>query len=197
MPRSGRSQAQNLQRADATQKALANAVDISSQNLLEEYKQQLNKATEKIAYLESELESKCLYCSQIVSSLEEVQKKAEKLSSELDRVKLQAETQYKKVWVEHRARQQAQARKDVLFRQIRLLKSAERERSEDYENSSSKAVDSLLKLEKEKSKLQSELSKCLQQSQAEFRHFQDKLLALWNKVKESKHLASNLKKQHD
>jgi chromosome segregation ATPase len=197
MPRSGRSQAQNLQRADATQKALANAVDISSQNLLEEYKQQLNKATEKIAYLESELESKCLYCSQIVSSLEEVQKKAEELSSELDRVKLQAETQYKKVRVEHRAQQRAQARKDVLFRQIRLLKSAERERSEDYENSSSKAVDSLLKLEKEKSKLQSELSKCLQQSQAEFRHFQDKLLALQNKVKESKHLASNLKKQHD
>lgn len=197
MPRSGRSQAQILHTAQATKKALANAVDISSQNLLEEFKQQLEKATEKIAYLESELESKCLYCSQLVSSLENVQKMAEELSSELHRVKLQAEEQYKKLRVEHRARQRGQARKGVLVEQIRLLKSANRERSEDYESSSSKAIDSLLKLEKENSKLQSELSKCLERSQVEFRHSQEKMLFLGNRLKESKRLASNFKKQCD
>jgi hypothetical protein len=42
---SGRSQAQLLHTAQATKKALANAADLSSQNLLEEYKQQLEKAT--------------------------------------------------------------------------------------------------------------------------------------------------------
>ena len=84
-----------------------------------------------------------------------------------------------------------------MLEQIRLLKSADRERSEDYANSSSKAIDSLLKLEKEKSKLQSELSKCLDRSQAEFRHSQERLLALQTKVKESKCLASKFKKQHD
>lgn len=197
MPRSGRSQAQILHTAEATKKALAESVDISSQNLLEEYKQQLEKATDKIRYLESELEAKCLYCSKLVSKLENVQKMAEELSSELHRVKLQAEEQYKKLRVEHRARQRGQARKGVLLEQIRLLKSANRERSEDYESSSSKAIDSLLKLEKENSKLQSELSRCLERLQAEFGHSQEKLLSLGNKLKESKHLASNFKKQRD
>jgi hypothetical protein len=77
------------------------------------------------------------------------------------------------------------------------LKSANREKSEDYESSLSKAIDSLLRLEKENSKLQSELSKCLERSQAEFRHFQEKMLSLGNRLKESKCLASNLKKQSD
>ena len=167
------------------------------QDQLEEWRRQLGKATEKIAYLESELESKCLHCSELVSSLENVQKMAEELSSELHKVKLQAEEQYKKLQVEHRARQQGQARKGVLVEQIRLLKSANRERSEDYESSSSKAIDSLLRLEKEKSKLQSELSKCLKRSQAEFCHSQEKMLSLGNRLKESKHLASNFKKQCD
>jgi len=174
MPRSGRSQAKILHTAQATKKALANAVDISSQNLLEQFKQQPEKATEKIAYLESELEFQCLYCSQLVSSLENVQKIAEELSSELHRVKLQ---------VEHREQEWGQARKGVLLEQIRLLKSANRERSEDYESSSSKAIDSLLRLEEENSKLQSELSKCLEGSLAESHHSQEKMLSLGNRLK--------------
>ena len=48
-------------------------------------------------------------------------------------------------------------------------KSANRKRSEDYENSSSKAIDSLLRLEKENSKLQSELSFKKQCNQAAVR----------------------------
>ena len=171
-----------------TKKASANAADLSSQNLLEEYKQQLEKAIEKIAYLESELESKCLYCSQLVSSLEKVQDTADELSSESHQVKLQ---------VEHRAQQQGQARKGVLLEQIRLLKSANRKKSEDYESSSSKAIDSLHRLEKDNFKHQSELSKGLGRSQAGCKCFQDKMLSLGNRLKESEHLASNFKKQCD
>ena len=78
--------------------------------------------------MESELESKCLYCSQLVSSLEKVNKTSDGLSSEFHGVKLQAEEQYKKLKVEHKALQQGQARKGILLEQIRLLKSANREK---------------------------------------------------------------------
>jgi len=64
-------------------------------------------------------------------------------------------------------------------------------------SSSSKAIDSLLRLEKENSKLQSELSKCLERSQVEFHHSQEKMFSLGNRLKGSKHLASNFKKQCD
>ena len=127
-----------------------------------------------------------LNCQSVVCiSLEKEQKRAEELSLQLNKVKLQAEGQYKQMRVEHRARQRAQARKGVLLEQIKLLKSADRQRSQDQENSSSKAIDSLLKVEKEKSKLQSELSKCLERSQAKFRNSKQQLHALQTKLTES------------
>ena len=183
------------QLADARSNASAGRADISLKNELEECKRQLEMAAQKIASLESELEAKSLCCSELCISLEKEQKRAEELSLQLNKVKLQAEGQYKQMRVEHRARQRAQARKGVLLEQIKLLKSADRQRSQDYENSSSKAIDSLLKVEKEKSKLQSELSKCLERSQAEFRNSKQQLHALQTKLTESRRLASNLKKQ--
>jgi len=97
--------------------------------------------------------------------------------------------------VEHRAWQWAQARKGVLVEQIRLLKSAELEKTQSAENNASRAIDSLLTLEKEKSKLQSELSQCIERSQAELRESQGKLLSVGKKLRESKQLMSKFKKQ--
>lgn len=193
----GRSKAQMQQLAEARKNVSAGAADISLQNKLEECERQLEMAADKIASLESELESKSLYCSELSFSLEKAQKKAADLSLQLHRAKLEAEEQYKKMRVEHRARQRAQARKGVLLEQIKLLKSADRQRSEDDKHSLSKAIDSLFKLEKEKSKLQSELSQCLERSQADFRHSKKQMHSLQTKLTESRRLALNLKKKND
>lgn len=195
-----RSKAQLLSMNQAREKAMTVAADISLQSLLEQSEKKLQEAAEKILHLESELEAKNLHCTQLASSLERAQQKTAELSSELQMIKLQAEEQHKKLRVEHRARQRGQKRKEILLEQIRLLKSADFEKSQnikEHANSASKTVDSLIKLEKENSKLQNELSKCLERSQAELRHSHNKFLSLGKKLRESRALSSKFKKQCD
>jgi len=124
-----RSKAQLLSMNQAREKSMTVAADISLQSLLEQSEKKLQEAAEKILHLESELEAKNLHCTQLASSLEKAQQKIAELSSELQRMKLQAEKQYKKLHVEHRAWQRGQKRKEVLLEQIQLLKSADLEKS--------------------------------------------------------------------
>ena len=195
-----RSKAQLLSMNQAREKSMTVAADISLQSLLEQSEKKLQEAAEKILHLESELEAKNLHCTQLASSLEKAQQKIAELSSELQRMKLQAEKQYKKLRVEHKAWQRGQKRKEVLLEQIQLLKSADLEKSQNIKeqaNSASKTIDSLLKLEIENSKLQNELSKCLERSQAELRHSHNQLLSLGKKLRESRALSLKFRKKCD
>ena len=147
---------------------------------------QLSKALEKC---QSQRQS-------LASALEQSQTECHSLSDELEAQREHTHQLWRNMRVERRARQRGQARKAVLEEEIKSLKSAGMEIStklKEVMHNASKAVDMLLRLEKEKIVL----SKNLEQCTTEISLAQEKLMKAGLKMKSHQSLAARLKKRCD
>jgi hypothetical protein len=105
---------------------------------------------------------------------------------------------YQALRVERRARQRGQARKLVLEDYIRLLQASDTVQSDELKSiktNASKAIDALLKVEKENSSLRNELSGALERCGEEIKSAKAKVKAVGQELRRSRVLAARLQKQ--
>ena len=105
---------------------------------------------------------------------------------------------YQALRVERRARQRGQARKLVLEDYIRLLQASDTAQSDELKGiktNASKAIDTLLKVEKENSSLRNELSGALERCGEEIKSAKAKVKAVGQELRQSRVLAARLQKQ--
>jgi len=181
--------------------------EISLQELLVSSEARLQAAEAKYKSLESALHTEQERCALLHKALDAERKNSMELSVALDAEKKhsaelsaalcaekqQSEQLYQNLRVERRARQRGQSRKGVLEGQIRLLKSVEA--SSVVTKNASKAIDALIKVEKENFNLRSELSKTLERCTAEAAHHAQKLNDVMKQTKEYRLLATKLQKR--
>jgi hypothetical protein len=134
-------------------------------------------------------------CDSLEHHLQMEQEKSAALYQDLQAEKDHSANLYRQLRVERRACQRGNAHKDVLERQIQLLKLAEISSVQEMKESSSKAIDALIKTEKENSRLQSELSKALEQFTAEVSWSQQKLGQVRTQVKGYQTLVAKLQRR--
>ena len=154
-------------------------------------------AEEQIANLESTLETERLHSQKCLEDLQLQVKQNAELSALLAAEKICSGELKTRVRVERRARQRAQARKELLDKQIKIFKSAESKSSDHVKaatNNAEKAIYSLIRAEKENSTLKYELSQCLQRCHAEMTKCRNTVLALTKKLRDSKEVTRNLQR---
>jgi len=160
--------------------------------------EQLSKAEKKIAVLESALQAEKQTSAKLLKMLEAEKEKCDRLSDELDAQMKHSRTLQQTIRVERRARQRGQIRKTYLEQQIRIFNSADSKRASDLKTITTKAsatVEALMKVERENSILQNQLSKALQTFTVEAVQSQQKLSQTGKKLKECRALAIKLKKR--
>src|SRR6266487_1867509 len=169
----------------------------SLQELLELSKSRIQELEERVVELEKTSRFHEQQSAELSQALAKVQAQSAALTEDLDAQIERSTNLYKSLRVEKRARQRGQARKGVMEEQIKLLKSADLKMAVDLQtvkSNASKAVDALLKTEKENTALRSELSKTLEQCTTEAVLAKRKLTQACDKIKEHKKLSEKLKK---
>jgi hypothetical protein len=180
--------------------------ELTLQELLVFSEARLQAAEAKYKSLESALHTEQKQCALLHKALDAERKNSMELSVALNAKKKnsaelfavlcaerqQSEQLYQNLHMERHARQRGQSRKSVLEDQIRLLKSVET-LSVDTKNAS-KAINALIKVEKENFNLRSELSKTLERCTAEVAHNAQKLNDVMKQTKEYRLLATKLQK---
>jgi len=172
----------------------------SLQESLELSKARIQELEERVAELETAVRFHEQHSAELSQALSNKQDQSAMLAEDLSAEVEHSTNLYKSLRVERRARQRGQAQKGRMEEQIRLLKSADFRMSSDLhkiKSNASKAIDALLKVEKENSTLRSELSNTLEQCTAEAIVAQKRLDQASQKMKEQKRLAANLKKRCD
>ena len=155
---------------------------------------------DRVIELESTLHHQRDLIAELSQALADEKDQSATLSAGLDAQIEHSEKLYKALRVKKRAWQRGQARKGVLEEQIQLLKSADIKMGVDLQRAkgnASKAVDALLKTERENSALRSELSRTMERCITEAALAQQKLTQACNKMKEHKKLSEKLKKHCD
>ena len=152
----------------------------------------LSIAEEKL----KQAEEKCIV---LASELSAEQKKSANLTKALADEKQHSDDLYQQLRVKRRAWQRGLRRKNVLEAQINLLQNAGSLQSDELRNiksNASKAIEKLLKMEKENASLRSELSVCLERCKSEAKQAQIKAYAISQKLKHTKRLAAQLQRSN-
>jgi hypothetical protein len=193
MPLKARTVSQNVQLQQA-RSALNSAVTLSDlQTLLAETEYRL-KEVEAVLLVERENSAR------LSKALDDEVQRTARLQKALNIEKACSAKHYQALRVERRGRQRGQARKVILEEQIKFLCSADIKKSDDLKritSNASKAIDSLIRLEKQNSTLKSELLQCLERCRAEEARSQELLCQTNKKAKESQMLAAKLQKRCD
>ena len=169
------------------------------QQMLAASQSKLLAAEAQLAKLDSALESERLYTQRCLEDLQLQVKQNAELSALLAAEKKLSGELKTKARVERRACQRANLQKNLLRKQIQILKSAESKSSAHVKtatNNAEKAIYSLIRAEKENSTLKSELSQCLQRCQADMNKCRTTVLALTKKLRDSKAVTRNLEKKN-
>src|SRR5436190_3795084 len=167
------------------------------QNLLERSEERLEKAEREIGKLKVALAEERENSRRLQEELDVKAKNCDELAYRLSLEEERSAQRYQALRVERRARQRGQARKGVLESQIKLLHSADSVQSYQLKNvrsNASKAIDALLKMEKENFSLRSELSRCLKRCRREVKEAQIKTYNMAQNWRQSKMLAAKLQK---
>jgi hypothetical protein len=145
-----------------------------------------------------ELEAVENRCRKLELDLQMEQEKSAALNDALQVEKKHSASLYQQLRVERRARQRGDTRKSVLERQISLLKSASMSsEAKKMKENAAKAIEALMKVEKENSTLQSELSKSLERCTKEAVKAQQKLLQAGKQIKGYQMQISQLRKHYN
>ena len=137
---------------------------VNYEKLYDESQKELETALLENSALEARLLESHGLCESLKVSLAKAQEQSKKLSLDLKAEKERYKELYQSVRTERRARQRANNRKEVLTNQILVLRSASADLSnykKDLEKNYSKTVESLMKLEKENTKINHTLSEHL------------------------------------
>src|SRR6266487_2050436 len=172
----------------------------SLQELLAMSENKVQLLEDRVIELESALHIQRDLVAELSQALADEKDQSATLCAGLDAQIEHSKKLYKALRVEKRAQQRGQAWKGVLEEQIQLLKSADIKLAVDQQmakGNASKAVDALLKTERENSALRSKLSKTLEQCTTEAALAQQKLTQAHNRMKEHKKLSEKLKKRCD
>lgn len=168
------------------------------QELLAMSEAKVSALEERIVGLEAALQRQKDISEELSEALLDEQDHSGMLSKDLAAQKEHSKQLYKALRVERHARQRGQARKSMLEEQMRHFKASCHEMSMNLQNISrnaSKAVEALIRAEKENATLKTELSKTLEHCTAEAALAQNKLSQAGNKVKEYQKEAAKLKKK--
>jgi hypothetical protein len=126
---------------------------------------QLKASLEKISELEAALQAQKQLSAQLSQALADKEHNDQILLDKLEAEQVYSRGLYQSLRTERRARQRGQTRKGVLEGQIKLLKSAEFKLSTTLKtvtSNASRAVESLMQIEKQNVTLRSDLSLALQ-----------------------------------
>jgi hypothetical protein len=155
-------------------------------------------AEKEILSLQAELQGEKEHCRKLEEVLEKKTTRTTDLAHQLSLEKEHSRKLYHKLRVERRARQRGQAKKEVLEDQIRFLRLSDlswSDKLKSIKSNASKAIDALLKVEKENSSLRSELSKTLERCNDEVKRAQLTAHLVGQRLKESRILAARLQKR--
>src|SRR6266487_120253 len=136
---------------------------------------EVSNLQKQLAVYKVKLEEAEKRCRELEFNLETEQKRSATLSHHLEAEKQYSTNLYQQLRVERQARQRGSACKNILQQQIQLLKSAEASSVKRMKESSSKAINALIKVEKENSSLRSELSKALERITTEALQYREKV----------------------
>ena len=170
---------------------------VNYEKLYDECQEELKTALLENSSLEFRLlQSNGLY-ENLKVSLAKAQDQSKKLSLDLKAENKRYKELYQSLRTERRARQRANKRKEVLTNQILVLRSASADLSsykKDLEKTYSKTMESLMKLEKENTKVKHTLSEHLNLYKSEMAEAHTKLLQSQKKLQASKAMVSKLQK---
>ena len=170
---------------------------VNYEKLYDECQEELKTALLENSSLEFRLLQSNGLCENLKVSLAKAQDQSKKLSLDLKAENKRYKELYQSLRTERHARQRANKRKEVLTNQILVLRSASADLSsykKDLEKTYSKTVESLMKLEKENTKVKHTLSEHLNLCKSEMAEAHTKLLQSQKKLQASKAMVSKLQK---
>jgi len=190
-------------RAKANSKAGASCFELeptvdSLQECLGLSEAKVRASLEKIGELEAALQTQQQLVAQLSQALDDKIHDHQVLIDRLASEQAHSKGLYQSLRTERHARQRGQTWKGVLDGQIKLLKSAEFKLSttlKTVRNNASKAIDSLMRIEKQNVALRSNLSLALQRCVNEAQLAKKKIDQAQGKAKEQRRIAANLKRR--
>ena len=157
----------------------------------------LKASLEKIGELEAALQIQKQLSAQLSQALDDKEHDHQILLGKLAAQEVYSKGLYQSLRTERHAQQRGQTRKGILEGQIKLLKSAEFKLSttlQTVKKNASRAVDSVMQIEKQNIALRSELSLALQR---EAQLAKKRVDQAGEKAKEQRRIAANLKRRCD
>jgi hypothetical protein len=191
-------QQQKLLNARSIRSSKASGPKLTPEELLVASEEKVQMAEAEAAKLRSALECERQRSSKLEGALDQEIGNCTNLLLALSAERERSAKWYQALCVERRARQRGQARKLVLEDYIRLLQASDTAQSDelkDIKTNASKAIDALLKVEKENSSLRNELSGALERCGEEIKSAKAKVKAVGQELRRSRVLAAQLQKQ--